>query len=492
MIVRSIAKLTEILPVLSDHIQYAWGIEKSPMLDSLLQAFVSKHLSRLKNCKSCLVESPYVDKVYRDSYYHYYASKHTNYNRNSIRISLFDTDLDENDFYGEEADEKLAESYLGFIVLRPTQPQLLGRSTVHPRAIDTQILCCTAKVKATAGAKKLTAKGFPHSSQDSESISCAETTLWSLFEYYSSKYQEYRPILPSDIIRVLSKSSSVRQLPSAGLDIKKMAFAIKEFGFAPMLYGEKAFDQEFYRLISIYIESGIPLVTGLLSEDQTIGHAVLTIGRKKITNEEIDNLEPSLTERDFKYYDFHDIQPNFVFLDDNLPCYTEAPLSQPGINYYDDTWQSVRITHIIAPLYKKMYLEAEVAKYYFHQFIFETLEVQNKRKELLTRFYMASSRSYKHYLVTESGIERDLADLLTRIEMPKFIWIGELTTKEMLKNSEGTGLVILDATEANRGLTPLLFSAVENGALIKINGDDIKEFPLNLPPFRLFFNNLKV
>jgi hypothetical protein len=328
------------------HFEHAWGEKDTVENKQILGNFKSTHIDRLTNCKSVLIQSPYVDKVYRDSYYHYFASKHAAYNKNAIRISFFNIELSEADFTTSLNLEKIENSYLGFIILRPTFPQIVGRSTINPIAINEDILSCTAMVNATAGGIKLKAKGFPHSSQDSESISCAETTLWSLFEYYSSKYQEYRPILPSDIIRVLAKSSSVRQLPSSGLDITKMAFAIKEFGFAPMLYGEKAFKKDFYRLISTYIESGIPLVAGLLSKDKSIGHAILITGRKRITNSQIDNLQQSGLAG-VNHFDFHDIQPEFIILDDNLPCYSEAPISKPCNAYPDPIWQSARITHTV-------------------------------------------------------------------------------------------------------------------------------------------------
>jgi hypothetical protein len=491
MIIRSVIKPEQLLFELLKHFEHAWGEKDTVENKQILGNFKSTHIDRLTNCKSVLIQSPYVDKVYRDSYYHYFASKHAAYNKNAIRISFFNIELSEADFTTSLNLEKIENSYLGFIILRPTFPQIVGRSTINPIAINEDILSCTAMVNATAGGIKLKAKGFPHSSQDSESISCAETTLWSLFEYYSSKYQEYRPILPSDIIRVLAKSSSVRQLPSSGLDITKMAFAIKEFGFAPMLYGEKAFKKDFYRLISTYIESGIPLVAGLLSKDKSIGHAILITGRKRITNSQIDNLQQSGLAG-VNHFDFHDIQPEFIILDDNLPCYSEAPISKPCNAYPDPIWQSARITHIIAPLYIRMYLEAEVAKFYFQNWVFTALGIQAIYHEIVTRFFMTSSRSYKHYLISDAEIDADLVDVLIRIEMPKFIWVGELSSKELLKQQKCNGLVVLDATEANRSSTPMLFTLLTNQAHLKLNNKDIQSFSLDLPPFRMFDNNLKV
>src|SRR3546814_5218293 len=50
---------------------------------------VAEHLSRLQPNCYFLAETPYVDKVYRDSHYHYFSSKLKRYQRDCIRISFF-------------------------------------------------------------------------------------------------------------------------------------------------------------------------------------------------------------------------------------------------------------------------------------------------------------------------------------------------------------------------------------------------------------------
>lgn len=89
--------------------------------EALVTDEVKTRLDRFKPQTKLVVETEYVDRVYRDSYYAYYASK-----------------------------------------------------------------CVT-----TCLGLKFYVKAFSSSSQDTETISCAETTVWALMEYYGNKYAEY-------------------------------------------------------------------------------------------------------------------------------------------------------------------------------------------------------------------------------------------------------------------------------------------------------------
>lgn len=151
-----------------------------------------------------VVESPYVDRVYRDSYYSYFSTKLGDYNKNCIKVSLFENAIQDEDFRENDKIEKLQQHYLGFIVLRPTIPYVIGRSVINPNALKGEkFLSVTSSYPATVNGVRLTAHGFPHSSQDTETISCAETSIWAIMEYFSSRYPEYKPALPSYLYKKL-------------------------------------------------------------------------------------------------------------------------------------------------------------------------------------------------------------------------------------------------------------------------------------------------
>ncbi len=86
----------------------------------------------------------------------------------------------------------------------------------------------------------LTVEAYPYSSQDSETMTCAETTVWSILEYFGTRYSEYRTILPSQLISELERISQERILPSRGLDYCKVSELLKIFGFSPRLYARSA------------------------------------------------------------------------------------------------------------------------------------------------------------------------------------------------------------------------------------------------------------
>lgn len=159
-----------------------------------------KYFENLIDTIWILIESPYIDKVYRDCYYTYFSSKSAHYMKECIRLSFFNEEIKPEHFTTEAHYKNLQERYMGFIILRPTDPKIVGRSTLSPKAIkNNNFLCITAPIKATANSIKFSVNGFPHSSQDTETITCAETTLWAMMEYFGNKYPEYKPVLPSHI-----------------------------------------------------------------------------------------------------------------------------------------------------------------------------------------------------------------------------------------------------------------------------------------------------
>lgn len=467
---------------------------------------VKVHFNNLKDTIYILAETSYVDKVYRDSYYHYYSSKLKQNKRDCVRISLFDGEITSEDFENPDSLPALKERYRGFIVMRPTIPYIIGRSMISPKAVKGgSFVCCTTKLDVTANGLKMQAEGFPHSSQDTETMSCAETTIWAIMEYFSSKYQEYKPVLPSKIIETLGKMSNQRQIPSRGLTIEQISYALKEFGFGPRIYSKAEYKENFEMLLNDYIESGIPLILGIDNNPRgNIGHAIIGIGHEKVTDNCIETLMPTkikdpklaniIKAKNLTIFDWADVYKKLVLIDDNCPIYQRAELHKPTKHYADTAWHTCRIKHFIAPLYPKIHLEAfEARNFIYSLLLIGSLQIPDN-SELFIRIFLTSSRSYKNELsLNQSFTSIDLKTLILETQMPKFIWIAELSTKVLIKQGLAFGIVILDATEANIAyLKPLLIGA--DGRIV-IKPEDItqklKKILLPLHPFKIYSNNLK-
>ncbi|MDP1812824.1 MAG: hypothetical protein Q8K92_00080 [Leadbetterella sp.] len=335
-------------------------------------------------------------------------------------------------------------------------------------------------------------------------MTCAETSIWAIMEYFGYKYPEYKPVLPSKIIEVLKKVSAERQVPSRGLNIQQMAFALKEFGFATRIYGKSQFQNEFKKIFSTYIESGLPIIIAVDNRDKggNIGHAFLTIGHERTDSKSIDFLNVSIETDDFindeitrkgiLLYDHDDINRNYVFVDDNMPAYCLNNFDTPTSHYNDKSWHDCEITFFIVPLHTKIYLEAYEAKNFCKQILFGLFVIPNNT-ELYFRYFLSSSRSYKHYVAQESGIKGVIKDMILETEMPKFIWIAEISNKSLIKQNLANGFIIIDATEANIfKIKPLIAGWYDNDLLTIDNSNgSLSRIPIPSQNFSIFTNNLK-
>lgn len=409
------------------------------------------------------VEYPYTDKVFRDSYYNYFSSKSNDYHRHCIRIAFFSEKITYDDFRNIGAFEFLQNSYLGFLVIRPLNNPI-GRNLISPKAFkENHIAVCTARFFTSIDGKLLHIDGFPHISQDSETHSCAESTIWSTMEYFSHKYSEYRPVLPSNIIKTLQNISYERQIPSSGLSSDYISYALKEYGFGSKIYSDEEYSEHgLNQIISIYIESGIPIIIGIKSTK--IGHAVICIGRDITTYTQIDAIKPTIDDDiDVQLFDVHNIDRQFIFIDDNYPTYQKANLCSPSEHYGRPEWKECKIFCAIVPLHPKIYLEAFNAKNAIYSIIKNYRERLEMNDNILLRYFLASSRSFKDKVLSNSTFTDEIINIVTNIALPKFIWVCELSTKELYKNKLCEGLMIIDATEPNTlNIKPLIFFGYRN------------------------------
>lgn len=122
----------------------------------------------------------------------------------------------------------------------------------------------------------------------------------------------------------------------------------------------------------------------------------------------------------------------------------------------------------MVPLYTKIYLEAYVAK----ELILNLLKDSNLGFDFepgfILRTFLSSSRSFKHHISNLALMDKLLKYNIQVTKMPKFIWIAEIYSKEGFQRttSKAIGLIIIDATEANRTLDALIFASYPDRSII--------------------------
>ncbi len=423
---------------------YTVAIDQLDEIGLRLDAFFSILIPDLK----VIIESPYVDKVYRDSYYTYFSTKYKKYNRDAIRISFFDSMTRERDILDNLDKDLVSQYFLGYCVIRPTFPHIIGRNMLCKSALtDKDFETCIHKENIMLNGIKLHVEGFPHSSQDQESITCAETTVWAMMEYFGHKYAEYKPVLPSTIIGKLELYSDKRMLPSEGLTTEQISFVLKDFGFGTMIYSNEQ-DTDFLANLSVYIESGFPVIPILQDKDFAYGHATLIIGREKFATEKLMEAFQGL-DRSRKIIPFSSLVKQYIVQDDNLPPYAAMPLDAPGIHYKKGTPEyTYTIKAFVVPLYRKMYMEVRKARQFFNAIITDPDYGIRVRQPLILRMYMASSRSLKAHIAEQERIDPVHRKILLSSAMPRFVWCAEYINKKDASKRCVSSLIVLDATEA--------------------------------------------
>jgi hypothetical protein len=460
-------------------------------LELLIPSQLKGLLERLKDNIWFVIEHPYVDRHYRDTYYTFFSSKFKKIGRNCIRVHLFEGKITEKELLDKT--NNINDRYRGFFIIRPLTHHILGRSLISPEALlSNNFVCCLTRGRVSLLGNNLTVFGFPHIAQDTETHTCAESALWSCIEYFGSKYPQYKPLLPSKIIKTLLDSTEHRILPSIGLTEKELAKCLNDNGFQCQIYDNVSASETvlFFRLLRTYVESGIPLLLFLANESDA--HAVLVIGHEM--DESLYNTEKYFNQKlEELWLDTSYIDKNMVFIDDNWPPYQIANISKPTA-HYNKEMTDMSISSFIVTLPAHVFLVAEKV-YDLVNEIFNDPDVGLRASEekWITRLLLTGSQSFKNFLSKlDDKMAAEIKNPLLYLSLPKFIWLCELYRADnFTPKGHCSGLLIIDATSNGKSLTPVLFYAKDDklfdhdgGAWKK--GEDIVPFKMCI-----YYNNLR-
>lgn len=463
-----------------------------------------------------VIESDHVDRQYRDSFYSYFSQKYSSFERNCLRLAFFKGEVKYTDFMSDISN--IRHDLLGTIVLRPLNVGNIGHTLLDPHKLKINGYVQTCKFKVMICGRKFVIKAFPYLTQDNETMSCAETALFNLIQYYSEKYCEYRILMPSEILHTLEVSSYERVLPSQGVNDACMAKVLQEGHFHPRLYpfeneGEEAFEELFYA----YVESGIPFILGLPQ------HAVICIGHGpvdfKIDHHKLSDIVSYDIFENKKIYYISTAQlvDEYIFMDDNQVPYVISTVDKLTAKYYDnmettddedyeeeinnenngfdlgdnlltdrvaysdETFPGMkkRFDSLLVPLYKRIFLDASRAKSIFDEhflhnpdFIEEIQEAYGdatwgcaENNPFVWRMYLASSNSYKDFKC-KTAPNIDIFKYYSSQSYPRFIWVLEIGTISTFSEQEARVEVILDATSSSNSNTWAILSIGYKGHMV--------------------------
>jgi hypothetical protein len=217
--------------------------------------------------KTIVIEEPYVDRDYLDDFSAYYVKCFHEYRRHCARLHFFREQFDAVAFSNCVCDKGaplrtvLADSYAGFVVVRPLPRTIIGRTCLmhydddggrrsFPTAIDWNANLFGIPLAVTT---------VPFQEQDRVTAACATSALWSAFQVTGLRFQHGLPS-PVEITRTATQRMPLRSraLPNAdGLTIEQMAHAISMAGLEPY-YVDATRAAILRAAVRAYVSAGIP------------------------------------------------------------------------------------------------------------------------------------------------------------------------------------------------------------------------------------------
>lgn len=466
-----------------------------PEYDS--KSLIRSYIKDFRNDVVVIIEDEYVDKVYRNIYSCFLSTKLYEYKTRCVKLSFIESTVDVLSILNGSIElDALYQAYLGFMVLRPICPGTVGRTAISPRLLTygNRLEISAAPIIGSVLGNKIEIEAFPHSSQDNEYCTCAETSIWSMLEYFGNKYPEYSPILPSKIHQILDSQMHQRHIPSYGLNYVNISYVLKTCGFGCKVYSRALGfspgfgDEEFYRIFSTYVESGVPMVTAVSGE--RLGHAIVCVGQERIDKKSVASAKDNVFHRSGKSFKmWNDVMRRFVFNDDNVGAYALTQYDCPTPQYVK---YNPVISSLIVPLNNKLYLDAPRA---IEWSIALSDDILFKLPDnMVLRAYLASGRSYRNGLMKDRRVPDAVKMIITQyVQMPKFVWITEISSYNSFIQDEVEGIILLDATEPMKlGVgCPLMAVFDRNFKFFSFKTSEFKELLLPLQFKATAFDNLR-
>jgi len=262
---------------LSNLVKECFGSDFPDIVKKKQIRYLYSYLTDL-SAKSILLETNYVDKDYLEDYSRYYVKCFNRYGERCARLHFFSTDLDHSQlepiFDDQKPDkiiEKIKNSYLGFIVIKPLPITFIGKTClsdypsfnssktkkVITKSYDVNLFGIDLKVESIA-----------FQEQDKILSACATASIWSALHALPGRSTRDVPSLGEITLSAINHiTDSVNSFPNKGLNNKQISRALDHhtlrnhtFDFSE---ANKDDQESFFQIVKSYIDSDIPLILGV-------------------------------------------------------------------------------------------------------------------------------------------------------------------------------------------------------------------------------------
>jgi len=174
--------------------------------------------------KLIVIEFPYRDFDFSSVYSYFYSKKHLAVSKDCIRLHFFANEELENKYY------------IGNIVVRDSVICSRGRAVILPKYLLQNEKAYIVQSKHTAHlmGKTFFLDTYAWMSQDTDIAICAHVAVWSINNYYATKYSNYS-LKSIGQISEIAPLHMGRKTPSNGLNLLQISDMFSRLGFYPLV-----------------------------------------------------------------------------------------------------------------------------------------------------------------------------------------------------------------------------------------------------------------
>lgn len=430
-----------------------------PIADALARYFgavtppaVREALQSVLNAAGALtavVEHGYFDIDHTAAYHLQMGRAFTRVERTTTRVHFFSHVFQKPQFYAptRRVARLLANSYLGYSVIRPGPPPTLGRTFLRPPRSVGGILALfptRIEIQANLCGLPLRVEACPFLSQDQQVSACGTASVWMASTPLVQKVRGLAEYTTADIT-LLAKALDRPFTPALGkrgLTSDEIQRALAAMKYDPVTFDDLSAD-DLRQSCYMHIESGLPILLFLHGPRRSLGnaagslegsHVVTVIGYAQDTT----YLQPAPSASPAVY-------PSTAFAsclvvhDDQRGMYLPATIEPVTPQEKRRGWRAV--LKIVQPSGRSIesYCDSLIVPFpprvmmpvydVFEQVEHAIQDFQSRghlfQQDIVLRPFLIRSNRYKECLSQRSGMPRTLQTLYRGLPMPLYIWVCE-------------------------------------------------------------------
>ncbi len=451
--------------------------EESKALQWVAVISLLKHLgaSRL------LIQHGIRDPDFLEEHQAFYAKQHRPVTRKCIRIHAFVIDVpipvESNEAAVLEflaAAKAKADSYVGFITVRPLRHAPVGATIISPPVSRQPTAYDEFPVHIAGIEFKVT--GTPFLQQDNAVGACAQASIWMALRTLRRR-QGNVAYSPAELTVAATRYiSSDRTFPGRiGLTIEQMLEAIRFAGHDPLhlslrelISAEEKVQAVLQRAVP-YVESGLPVIMGL--KHNSGGHAVVAIGvqnsSKQLSNETVTHTQDAGKTK-IVYTPSSAWTAALVIHNDN---------SGPYLKLGSDQDANYRLDHaisLIVPLPDGIYTTAGEAEVLAMRALVRLSAIFSvgtigtplmPEEPIVLRTILCTRHRFREWAKDDSTLAPQVSARYRTHELPEQMWVIEIHAKSIFNPGDPSvasraGEIVLDAAADSVHADALIFARV--------------------------------